>query len=64
MKETCHPRPGGVSQRETGVSGISFHRKILSDELHRLLDERMHVAVVIDERNDLTVAGEDLLYAP
>ena len=24
MKETCHPRLGGVSRRETGVSGISL----------------------------------------
>ena len=33
----------------------------LSDELDGFFDERVHVAVVIDERNHLAVAGEDLL---
>ena len=37
---------------------------ILSDEFHRLLDERMHVTVILDERNDLAVACEDLLDSP
>ena len=36
----------------------------LTDELDGLLDERVHVAVVIDERYYLAVAGEDLLDRP
>ena len=37
---------------------------LLADELDRLLDERVHVAVVVDERYNLAVAGEDLLDSP
>ena len=32
---------------------------VLADEFYRFLDERVHVAVIIDEWDDLTVAGED-----
>ena len=38
--------------------------EILSEELHRLLNERMHVGVVIDERHLLAVVGEDLFDGP
>ena len=37
---------------------------VLSNELYRLLDKRMHVPVVIDERNDLAVLCKDLLDLP
>ena len=37
---------------------------ILADELDRSLDERVHVAVVVDERYEFAVAGEDLLNRP
>ena len=37
---------------------------VLSDELYGFLDERMHVAVIVDERNDLAVLCKDLLASP
>ena len=37
---------------------------ILSDELHRLLDKRMHITVIVYERNDLAVFRKDLLDGP
>ena len=37
---------------------------ILADKLDRLLDERVHVAVVVDERHNLAVVCEDLLDRP
>ena len=36
----------------------------LSYEFHRLLDERMHVPVIIDERHHLTILCKDLLDLP
>ena len=36
----------------------------LPDELHRLLDERMHVGVVLDEWHHLAVSGKHLLDFP
>ena len=65
MLETCHPRQGGQNAKWAGgLRNIALPDKKLSDEFHRLLDERMHVAVILDERNDLAVACEDLLDSP
>ena len=65
MQETCHPRLGGQPAKWAGgLRNIALPDKKLSDEFHRLLDERMHVAVILDERNDLAVACEDLLDSP
>ena len=36
----------------------------LSDELHRLLDKRMHIYVLVYKRNHLAIASENLLDAP
>ena len=36
----------------------------LANELYRLFDERVHVAVVVDEWNHLAVFCEDLLDLP
>ena len=35
---------------------------LFADKLHRLFDQRMHIAVIVDERNDLAITFEDTLY--
>lgn len=63
-----HPRVGVGPTKWEGVTGIQMLPFMvldrLSDEFHRLLDERVHVTVVIDERNYFAVACEDLLDGP
>ena len=45
--------------------GVIYGREMrLSYKFYRLLDKRMHVAVVIDERNDLAIVSKDLLDLP
>ena len=53
------PRSGRDSVLKT--AGILMQ---LSDELHRLLDQRMHISVVIDERHNLAITCENLLDRP
>ena len=36
----------------------------LSDKLYRLLDKRMHISVIVNERNDLSIFRKDLLDTP
>ncbi len=61
----CYEPIPGQARNDVGNHVIPYLiRNLLSNEFYRLFDERMHVGIVLDERNDLAVSGENLLNAP
>ena len=51
------------SGRDLVLKNIGIQMK-LSDKFHRLLNQRMHVGVVLDERNHLAVVCKEFLKLP
>ncbi len=51
-------------EKPTDFSLLVILMGLALDELYRLLDKRMHVHIIIDERYDLAVFGKDLLDLP
>ena len=63
----CSEQPaaaGPAGAHEVGGGHCNIYALKLSDKLYRLLDKRMHITVIIDERHHLAVMSEDLLDAP
>lgn len=37
---------------------------VLTNEFYRLLDKRMHISIILNERHHLAIARKNLLYSP
>ena len=51
------------SGRDLVLKNIGIQMK-LPNEFHRFLNERMHIYIILDERNHLTIVCEHLLKFP